>query len=154
MSIVVLGPAPFPLHVNQISTMPPLHILVRTVLLVAIPSRMLAIVPATFNSTPKPNCYYYFTEMSYESQQNLFVVHVLKIFDVKLPLHLLCTIINTSPDDVILPKNWNIGEKKLLNNLDDSLNPPAVNEVAVIRSCLIMMIMLDVLIRLFFILSV
>ena len=59
---------------------------------------------ATFNSTPKPNCYYDFTEMSYESQQNLFVVPVLKILDAKLPVHLLCTIISTSSDDVILTK--------------------------------------------------
>ena len=26
-------------------------------------------------------------------------------------------------------KNWHIGEMKLLSNIDDSLNPPAVNEV-------------------------
>ena len=53
----------------------------------------------------------------------------LKIFDAKLPLCLLCTIINTSPDDVILPKNWHIGEMKLLSNHGYSLNPPAVNKV-------------------------
>ena len=65
--------------------------------------------------------------MSYESQQNLFVVPVPKIFDAKLPLHLLSTIINRSPDDVILPKNWHIGDLKALSSVDDSLNPLAVN---------------------------
>ena len=66
---------------------------------------MLAVVPTTFNGTPKPNCYYNFTEMSPKSQQNLFVVQVLKIFGTKLPVHLLCTIMNTSPNDVIMPKS-------------------------------------------------
>ena len=42
----------------------------------------------------------------------------------------MCTIINTSPDDVILPKNWYIGEMNLLSNGDDSWHPPSVNEVA------------------------
>ena len=53
---------------------------------------MLAIVPATFNSIPKPNCYYNFTEIvvPYKSQQILLDVPVLKIFDAKLPVHLLC----------------------------------------------------------------
>ena len=78
---------------------------------------------------PKANCYYDFTELSYESQQNLFVVLVLKIFGETLPLCLLCTIINTSHDDVILPNTQHIGEMKPLNIIDDSLNPPAVNEV-------------------------
>ena len=118
-SIIVLDPALFPLHVNQISTLPPQRILVRTI----------AIVPVTFNSTPKPNYYYVFTEMSYQSQQNLFVVLVLKVFDAKLPVCLPCTIINTSPDDIILQKNSMLGEMKLLSNIDDSFNPPAVNEV-------------------------
>ena len=72
---------------------------------------MLAIVAINFNSTPQPNCYYNFTELSHESQLNLFVVPVLKIFDIKLPEYLLCTIINTCQDDVILPKKlaywWN-----------------------------------------------
>ena len=77
---------------------------------------MLAVVPATFNSTPKPNYYYNFREMSYKSQQNLFVVPVLKIFSTKLLVHLLC---NTSPDDLILPKNWHIDEMKPLSNTDD-----------------------------------
>ena len=92
---------------------------------------MLAIVPATFNSIPKPDCYYNFIEMSvpYKSQQNLFVVPVLKIFGTKLQVHLLCTIINTNPDNIILAKTLHIGEMKLLSNIDDTLNPPAVSEV-------------------------
>ena len=36
---------------------------------------------------------------------------------------------NTSPDNVILPKNWQIGKMILLNNNDDSLYPLSVNEV-------------------------
>ena len=77
-SIVVSDPALFPLHVNQISTLPPPHILVKTISQVTIPSRTLAIDPTTFNSKPKPDCYYNFTEMPHKSQQNLFVVPVLK----------------------------------------------------------------------------
>ena len=81
--------------------------LVKTVSKVTILPRTLAIVPVTFSSIPKPDCYYNFIEMSvpYKSQQNLIVVPVLKIFSAKLPLHLLCSIINTRPDDVILSKN-------------------------------------------------
>ena len=65
----------------------------------------LAKVSMMFNSTPKSNYYYNFIEMPYESQKNLFVMAVIKIFDAKLPVCLLCTIINTSPDDVIPAKN-------------------------------------------------
>ena len=46
----------------------------------------------------------------------------------KLPVCLLHTIIYTSPDDVILPKNQHIGEMKLLSSIDDSFKPSAVNE--------------------------
>ena len=126
--MVVLDPGPFPLHVNQISTLPTPHILFKTNSQVTIPLRTLAIVSTTFNSAPNPTCYYNFTEMSYEPQQN-FVVPVLKRFVKKLPVHLLFTIMNTSSDDVILPKNWHIGEMILLNNSDDSWHPPSVNEV-------------------------
>ena len=60
-------------------------------------------------------------EMSvpYESQQNLCCANT-KIFGKKLIVFILCTIINTSPDDVILPKNKHIGEMKPLSNTDDS----------------------------------
>ena len=128
-SIVGSNPTPFPLHVNQISTLQPPHVLVRTISQVRIPTRMLAVVPATFNSTPKPDSYYNYTEMPYDSQQNLFVVLGLQIFDTKLPLHLLCTIINASPDDVTLQRNQHIGEMKPLSNSNDPLNSPVVNEV-------------------------
>ena len=69
-SIVISDPAPFVLHVNQIATLPPLHILVKTVSQVTIPPRTLAIVSTTFNSIPKPHSYYNFIQMSvpYKSQ--------------------------------------------------------------------------------------
>ena len=67
--------------------------------------------------------------MSHKSQQNLFVVPVLKIFGAKLPVHLLYAIINTSPNDIILPKNWHISEMKPLSSPDGSWHPPSVNEV-------------------------
>ena len=107
-SIVVSDPRSFPLHINQILTLPPPHLLVKTISQVTVPytvpSLTLVIVPTTFTSTPKPPCYYNLTGTKYTSEHNLFVVPLLKIFGVKLPVYLLCTIINTSPDDVILPK--------------------------------------------------
>ena len=42
----------------------------------------------------------------------------------KWPVHLLCTIVNTSSDD-----NWHLGEMKLISSIDDSFKPSAVNEV-------------------------
>ena len=128
-SIIVSGPAPFPLYVNQISTLPLLHILVRKVSQVTIPSRTLAIVPTTFNGTPKFDCSYDFIEISYKSQQNIFVLPVLKIVDPKLPLHLLCIIINMSPDNIFLPKKTGILVKLNCSVTLMTLNPPAVNEV-------------------------
>ena len=95
------------------STSPPMHILVKTVSQVTIPARMLAIVPATFNSIPKPDFNYNIIEMSvlYTSQQTIFVVSLLKFFGAKLPVCLLCTMINTSLDDVILPKLTYLGNE-------------------------------------------
>ena len=55
-SIVVSDPTPFPLHTYQISTLPPPHLLVKTISQVTVPSRTLAVVLTTFTSTPKPNC--------------------------------------------------------------------------------------------------
>ena len=111
-SIVVSDPAPFPLHINQISTLPLPHLLVKTISQVTIPSRWLAIVPDTFNSILKLNCVYNFTATPFTSEQNIFVVSLLKIFGTKLPVYVLCMIINASPNDVILPKTgislkWN-----------------------------------------------
>ena len=109
-SIVVSDPTPFTLHINYISSLPPSHLLVKTISQVKVPSRTLAIVPTTFTSTPKSNYYYNLTGSQSRSEQNLFVVPLLKIFGTKLPVHPLCTIINTSPNDVYLAKNWHIGE--------------------------------------------
>ena len=98
---------PFPLHVNQISILPPPHILLKTVSQVTIPPRMLAIVPATFHSIPKPDSYYNFIEMSvhYKSQQNLFVVPVPKILVHTITSTPTCLQLYIQvPGDVILPK--------------------------------------------------
>ena len=105
-SIVISDPAPFPLHITQIFTILPAHILINTVSQVTISLRKIAIVPATFNGIPKHDSHYKFMEPFglYESQQHLFVVPVLKIFSKELPVCLLCTIINTSSDDIVLPK--------------------------------------------------
>ena len=52
-SIVVSDHTPFPLHINQISTLPPPHILIKTISQVTIPTRTLAVVPAAFTTHPK-----------------------------------------------------------------------------------------------------
>ena len=67
--------------------------------------------------------------MSYKPQQNLFVVLVLTFFGKKLPVHLLCTIISSSPDDVILPKKLAYWQMISLNKSDHSWHPPSVNKV-------------------------
>ena len=96
----------FPLHIKQISTLPPLHMLVKTGSQVTIPSRTLAIVPATFDSIPKPNFYYNLIRNVSPIQvtAKYLCCACSKNFGIKLPVHLLCTIIKTSPDYVILPK--------------------------------------------------
>ena len=104
-STVVSDPTPFTFHIKQISTLPEPHRLVKTISQVTVPTRTLAIIPTSLTSAPKPNCYYNLTGTQSSSEQNLFLVPLLKIFSTKLPVHLLCTIINTSPNDVILPKN-------------------------------------------------
>ena len=131
MSIVTLDPAPFPLHVNQTSTLPPLHILIKTVSWVTIPPRPIAIVPTAFNGMPKPDCHYSFLKLlaPHESQQHILAVPVLRTFGKKLSLCLLCAIINTSSDEIVLPKNWHLGEMKVLSSIDDPLKPLVVNEV-------------------------
>ena len=97
--IVVSDPTPFPLHINQISTLP--HLLFKTISQVTVPSGTLAIVPTTFTSTSKPDCYYNLNGTNSTSEQNVFIVPLLKIFCAKLAVDLLCTIINTSLNDVI-----------------------------------------------------
>ena len=109
-SIVVVDHMPFPLHINQISTLHLLHILVKKIPPVAIPARTLAIVPTIFTSNPKNNCYYNLTGTQSTLDQNIFVVPILKIFSTTLLTNLLCTIINFSPDSVILPRNRHISE--------------------------------------------
>ena len=110
MVTVVSDPTPFPLQITKISMPHPPHLLVKTSSQITVSSRTLAIVPATITGNPKPECYYSLTRTHCSLEQNLFIVLLLKIFGKKLPVHLLCTVINTSPDDIILPKNQHIGE--------------------------------------------
>ena len=69
-SIVTSDPAPFPLHVNQISTLPPPHIVIKTVSEATTSLRTIAIIPTAFNGIPKPTCYYSLIEsiVQHESQ--------------------------------------------------------------------------------------
>ena len=120
-SIVVSHPTPFLLHINQISTLPPPHLLVKTISQVTVPSRTLTIVPDTVTGNPKPKCNYSLIGTQFSLEQNLFIVPLLKIFNAKLTVH-LCTVINFSPDDVILPKNWHIGEMTPLSHTNNSVH--------------------------------
>ena len=106
-STVTLDPAPFPLHVNQIFTLPVPHILIKTVSQVTIPLRtIIANIPTTFNGIPQTSCHYSLIELlvQHELQQHLLAVTVLKLFGGRLPFCLLCTIINASSDKGVLPK--------------------------------------------------
>ena len=94
---------------------------------ITVPSRTLAIVPATLTGNPKPEHYYSLTGTQSSLEQHLFIVSLLKIFGRKLPLHLLCTVLNTSPNDVILPKNCHIGKMTPLSYTDNSVQH--INEV-------------------------
>ena len=127
-SIIVSDPTPFPLHINQISTLLPPHLLVKTISQVAVPSRTLAIVPATLTGNLKPKHYYSLTGTQSSLEQNLFFVPLLEFSAKKLSVHLQCIVINTSPDDVILPKNWHIGEMTSLSHTDNSVQH--INEVS------------------------
>ena len=62
-------------------------------------------------------------------QQYLLLVHVLKIFGEKLPLQLLCTIVNTSPDEIVLSKHRHMGEMRPLNTSDDPVESLMINEI-------------------------
>ena len=130
-SIMTSDSAPFPLNVNQISTLPLPHILIKTVSQLNIPPGTIAIIPITFNGIPKHNCHcHYLVEplVQHELQEHLIFLQVLKHFE-KLPLYLLCTIINTSPDEVVLPRKRHLGEMKLLTNIEASIKLLVVNEV-------------------------
>ena len=56
---------------------------------------------------PKPNCYYNMTEsvIQPELEQPLFVMPVFKIFGKKSQSQLLCTLVNRSPNEIVLPKH-------------------------------------------------
>ena len=62
-------------------------------------------------------------------QQHLLVVQVFKIYGEKLPLQLLCTIVNTGPGIIFIPKHRNLGEMKPLNTYDDQVESLMVNEI-------------------------
>ena len=121
--IVVSNPAPFPLHINQISTLPLPHILVEAISQVTVPSRTLMIVSTTFTSMPKPNYYYSQTGTPSVSKQNPFVVPLLNIFGIILPVYLLCTIIIASPDYVYFVKNDILVKCPPLSYADNSVHP-------------------------------
>ena len=71
----------------------------------------IAVVPTAFNGIPKPNCHYILIEplAMYESEQHL-LVPVLEIFGMKLQLCLLCMIIKTNSDEVVLPQNRHLSD--------------------------------------------
>ena len=71
---LVSDPIPFPLHINQISTLHPPHILVNTISQVTMPARTLAIVPTTLTGN---NCYYNLTSTQSTLDQNLFLIPIL-----------------------------------------------------------------------------
>ena len=54
---------------------------------------------------------------------------MLKFFGEKLPVGLLCMVINSSPDEIVLPKHRHVGEMKLLSNTDYPLEPLMINDV-------------------------
>ena len=107
------------------------HILVKTVSQVTIPPRMIAITPTAFNGIPKLRCYCSLIDslILHELQLHLLVVPVLKILGEKLPLWLLCMIVNTSSDEIVLPKHRHLGGMKPLSNIDNPFKPLVINEV-------------------------
>ena len=92
---------------------------------------MIAILHTSFNCIPKPNCHYSLKEslLQHVLQQHLLVVQVLKIFGEKLPLYLLCMIVSTSSDEIVLPQNRHFGGLKPFSNIDDPLKQLVVNVV-------------------------
>ena len=133
-SIVVSDHTPFPLYINQISTLPPPHILVKTISQITIPTKTLSIVPTTFTRLPI-NYYYNLIDTQSSTDQNLFVVSLLKIFSTKLPTNLLCSIINISPDHITLPGNRHICELTPLNHNYTAQHTASINKIThVVRS--------------------
>ena len=60
------------------------------------------------------------------------VSQVSKMLGEKLPLQLLCTVINTSPDEIVLPKHRHLGEMKPCSTSDDQVEHFMINEVTYI----------------------
>ena len=96
---------------------------------VTIPARTLAVVPTTFTSPTKTNCYYDLSGTQSITDQDHFEVPLLKIFSTKLPTNLLCTIINTGPDHISLPRNRHIGKLMPLNNNYTMVNTASANDI-------------------------
>ena len=91
---------------------------------------MIETIPPAFSGIPKSNCHYSLVESFIQHQlQHHLLVLVLKPFDEKLQLCLLCTIVNTNSDEIVLPKNRHLDELKPLSNIDDPLRPLVVNEM-------------------------
>ena len=67
--------------------------------------------------------------IQHELQQHLLAVLVLKMFGEKLPLQLLCTFVNTSPNEIVLPKHRHLGKTKPLNASDDPIEPLTISEI-------------------------
>ena len=120
---------PFPLHINQISTLPLPQMLIKIISQVTIPARTLAVVPTTFTSPPKTNCYYDLIGTWSITSQDLFILPLLKIFSTKLPTNLLCTIINISPNHITSPTNRHIGELTPLNHNYTTVKTASENEI-------------------------
>ena len=90
---------------------------------------MIAMIPTTFTGIPKPNCHYSSIESLIQHElQHLLVVSVLTSFGTKLPLGLLCMIVNTSSDEIVVPKNRHLGKMKPISKIDDPLKPLVTNE--------------------------
>ena len=74
-----------PVLVNQIPTLLPQHILIKTVSQVAIPLKTLAIISTTFQVIHVLNCPYSFSDPSlvHKLQETVFIMPVLKVFGEK-----------------------------------------------------------------------
>ena len=86
--------------------LPPPHLLVKTISQITVPSRTLVIFPLPLQV--HTNLTDIINGTHYSSEQNLFTVPLLEKFSTKQPVYVLCIIINTSPDDVFLPKKIGI----------------------------------------------
>ena len=119
------------MHVNQISILPLQHLLVKTVSQVTLPLTSIATIPSTLSGIPKPNWYYNMTESltQHVLEQHLFIMAILKIVGAKLPSPLLCTIVNTSPYEIVLPKHRHICEIEILNASDNPTESLMISKI-------------------------